>query len=244
MAFPHLNNTVYETAPTLNFIFHETASMNNNNNPNLDSYREQMRTANQEYRELRLELRELQGRRDRNEKRLLQTRRGAAEAFECERAGLEIEKARLEGKEKQVEELIRRWLAILEECLRGMVSTTSTTSTTTTTTTTAAAATDPRTSCCAGHHHFMVGAPPATPPTALQIAAPPTAPLTAPPTATPPTTAPPTATPPTAAPPTATPPTAPLAPPRGLFSSYSGAPPPVIPKRASLSSFSFTKIPS
>ena len=44
------------------------------------------------------------------------------EAFEGERAGLDVQTARLEGKENMLEEKMSRCLGIIERCTSGIVS--------------------------------------------------------------------------------------------------------------------------
>lgn len=73
-----------------------------------------MRIANVEYQELKTELKKLQEKLEVSREGLSAMQKGDG------RAGLELEMARLEGKDKRIEERMCRWLAIVEECVKGL----------------------------------------------------------------------------------------------------------------------------
>lgn len=99
-----------------NVLFLETANMSS-----YDIFKGQLGKANEEYQRERGELEKLQERVQRRWDRINALRRGtASEDFQGEKAGLEHENARLEFKEKQVEERLRLLLLIRMDCVGGI----------------------------------------------------------------------------------------------------------------------------
>ena len=89
----------------------------------IDSLKGQLGTASDEYRELQGKLEKVQKKLDKTLERYTVVLRGPEfEEFKGERAGLDIQKARLAGQEKVLEEGMRRWWAIIDKCMSGVVS--------------------------------------------------------------------------------------------------------------------------
>jgi len=113
-----MQTTSHETA-AWNLVFYEKANMG----ITIKVLRDQLYSANDEYRGLKVKLEKVQEKLDTIHERHDVVRRGRLfEAFDGERAGLEIQEARLEGQAKVLEEGMRRWLIIIEESIKTMLA--------------------------------------------------------------------------------------------------------------------------
>lgn len=116
-------------AAVLNLIFHKNTDTdtdaNTNTNANMsssfDTFRGQLVYLNEEYQQAKAELKQAEQDRDCNRSRIIEIRSGGSkEAFECEKAELELGIPRLERREAQAEERLRLLLVATTECVAAL----------------------------------------------------------------------------------------------------------------------------
>ena len=117
-AFFLFHTPPHETA-AWNLVFCENANMS----MVIDILNNQLGFANSEYHKLKVKLEKVQEKLDGIFERYTVVLRGPQfEAFEGEKAGLDVQKARLEGQEKVLEEGMHQWLGIIHKCTSGIFS--------------------------------------------------------------------------------------------------------------------------